>query len=90
MEKVSEIIKNKKIIRVGKPLKITYERYWNAKDLSKKFGLDIKIMLRLLKRYTFSQISSIYSWWADYPLKEKNNIGLLIWRLKELYPRTAS
>ena len=88
MEKISEIIKNKKIVRVvrfDKPL-VSAERYWQALDLSKKFGIGIRIMLRLLKKYPFSQIMGIYSWWADYPLKRKENIGLLIWKLKELYP----
>ena len=88
MEKIGEIIKNKKIIRVSRierPL-VSAERYWQAHDLSKKFSIDIKIMLRLLKKYPFSQIMGVYSWWADYPLKRKVNIGLLIWKLKELYP----
>lgn len=88
MQKVSEIIKDKKIVcvrQIERPV-VSAERYWQAHDLSKKFGIGIKIMLRLLKKYPFSQIMGIYSWWADYPFKKKVNIGLLVWKLKELYP----
>lgn len=83
--KISEILKNKKIKKVEKKKPVN-ERYCEALVLEENFKIDVPILLRLMKKYTFKEISSIYAWWADYPLKYDKNIGLLVWKLKELYP----
>jgi len=86
MEKISEILKTKKVEKVEKTSKPVNKKYHQSLLLEKKFNLKFEIFLRLMKKYSFEEIMSIYSWWADYPLKHKFNVGLLIWKLKELYP----
>ena len=84
--RINEILKNKKIKRVEKTNRPINEKFHQALVLQEKFNLSVPIILRLMKKYNFEEIKSVYSWWADYPLKNDVNIGLLVWKLKELYP----
>jgi len=83
---IKEILKNKKIRRIDKTNRPVNEKYNQALLLEEKFKLNFTIFLRLMKKYSFKEISNVYSWWADYPVKEEVNVGLLVWKLKELYP----
>ena len=86
MKKISEILRTKKVKKIEKTGKLVNEKYHQSLLLEKKFNLKFVIFLGLMKKYSFNEIMSVYSWWADYPLKHTFNIGLLIWKLKELYP----
>jgi len=83
---IKEILKNKKIRRIDKTNRPINGKYEQALLLGKKFNIGIPVILRLMKKYSFKEITGVYSWWADYPLKYDHNIGLLVWKLKELYP----
>lgn len=84
MEKISVVIKKKKIKvrksttrRRGNPL------YGVAMDISREFNISIGMSFKLMKTYGPKKVATVRSWWSDYPFKKKNNIGLLIWKLKQ-------
>jgi len=86
MESIRELLKNKKITLNNKPQHRGNSMYGVAVDLERKLDIPISLCFRLLKKFTPMELSSLTSWWKDYPFKKANNIGLLYWKLKQLYP----
>ncbi len=85
MENLKEII-SKKEFRLKTSSRKGNPNYGVACELQKKLDIPLSICFRLLKKHTFEELQPLISWWADYLFKRKNNIGLLYWKLKQLYP----
>lgn len=86
MESIYETLKKKKFEINIKPRRKGNPFYGIALDLQRKLDLPLSICFQLFKKHTLKELSILVSWWGDYPFKRKNNIGLLYWKLKELYP----
>ena len=88
MEQLREILKNhlEKFVLDDKPRRHGNPLYGIACDLQRNLSLPLSMCFRLLKKHTPQELGSLVSWWKDYPYKRENNIGLLYWKLKSLYP----
>lgn len=87
MENIGSLLRNKVIVREEeKPKRKGNPMFGMACSLQEKIGIPLPMCFKLLKKYTPQELSRLVSWWSDYPFKKANNIGLLLWKLKQLYP----
>lgn len=90
MKKISEIISKRPLKRVIKPARHGNPMYGIALDLQREFGITLPMCFKLLKQYRRETMIAVRTWWKDYPFKRKNNIGLLIWKLKQTENETQN
>lgn len=86
MESVRDLLKNKALVFNTKPKRKGNPMYGLAVDLERNLDLPIAMCFKLLKKYTPQELSKLTTWWKDYPFKKSNNVGLIYWKLKQLYP----
>jgi hypothetical protein len=89
MDSLEELLKHRPLPSAQKTLKPKRKGnpfYGLAMDLERNLDLPLPMCFKLLKKYTPKELSALSTWWKDYPFKKQNNIGLLMWKLKQLYP----
>ncbi len=83
MEKLGDILKQKKFAAVSRSTRPINSRWELAQEFGEYVGLKTLFVLKLFKLYGMERVLGLRSWLKDCPHDPKKYAGLVVWKLKK-------